>query len=407
MDSQSFRRPRRLMETGQFGWNASVVMRDPWLSRFAAEVTGLVVTAFNVVVSEHGIGLSISSPNSVNPYSDNSTSRLRVSMCAVPNTNLTFLPIREVDEIMVITQMWGMAVYHYFGENLSKVAYLQGYLRRYPHVLLHLPADPRHLSYIGQGLAIFNIPLNRTIWGSVRARIAHFPEGSGCGGLFPSFQLVMREQIRVALDVPRSLDIWGNGCRTGGGLASCFWSFPTYHSRILQCVMHNYLSLSGQQQPMANTYRNAIAEHQMQLEARVHESMQATPILVLVKRKGARHIVNYDELKRVLLALPIIIREHLEGATINDVFLLYSNASIIVAPHGAAQVNNIMTPPGAHLVEFNTFQGTNFMYHSLSCTLGHNYSFFMPKNSTYGGRGGFKVDVKRVAAHISSVIHTF
>ncbi len=114
---------RGLVETDPFDWNMSVV--KPRL--IFAGVTGLVVTAFNVVVTSIGIGLSIKSPLAVHPgVGAAAPSRLRGVMCAVPDTTNVSEPLIEVDEVIVLTQRWGYAVFHFFAENLSKVIALRG-----------------------------------------------------------------------------------------------------------------------------------------------------------------------------------------------------------------------------------------------------------------------------------------
>jgi capsular polysaccharide biosynthesis protein len=153
---------------------------------------------------------------------------------------------------------------------------------------------------------------------------------------------------------------------------------------------------------MSTAYRTAI------LDAHVEPTPPAgvLPVLVLVKRQGGtRHILNYDALKRALMALPVELHEYLEGTSVSETFLLYSKADVIVAPHGAAQVNNMLSLPGTHLVEFDTFFTSNMMYLNSSCALGHNFSFFVPRNSTKNDVG-FHVDVSRAAAHVSSIVRS-
>ncbi len=274
---------------------------------------------------------------------------------------------------------------------------LAGYIRHYPHVLLHVPTNPRYKEYIAQALALMGVPLNRTVWGNVRARIAHFPEGQGCGGPLQSTRLMVREALRAAVNASRALDVWGDGCGTTG-LRQCFSALPRYTSRILQCVLDTYASTTGTQHPMSTAYRAAI------LDAHMEPTAGVLPVLVLVKRQGkTRHILNYDALKHALTALPVELHEYLEGTSISETFVLYSKADVIVAPHGAAQVNNMLSLPGTHLVEFDTFFDSNMMFHISSCALGHNFSFFMPRNSTYNDVG-FHVDVSRVAAHVLSIV---
>jgi hypothetical protein len=116
-------------ETDLFDWNMSDVRIDPRLKKIFADVTGLVVTAFNVVVTSLGIGLSDTSPLAVHPgVGAAAPSRLRGFMCAVPDTTNASEPLMEVDEVIILTQQWGFAVFHFFAENLSKVIALQGEL---------------------------------------------------------------------------------------------------------------------------------------------------------------------------------------------------------------------------------------------------------------------------------------
>lgn len=181
-DKQTYlksRGKRRLSRDGAT-MNPRFTELNKWV---VSEVTGLVVTAFNVIVTEVGFGISdVLLHNSSTADTTNRT-RLRGMMCMTPDSWLTEVPpSNEEEEIIVLAQNWGHAVYHFFAENFSKAVILQGTLNIrvgwggvgegcwYPKRLsnfshLSLSAPP-HLQVTYGGMRRSRCTFRRTQWDS-------------------------------------------------------------------------------------------------------------------------------------------------------------------------------------------------------------------------------------------------
>lgn len=209
----------------------------------------------------------------------------------------------------------------------------------------------------------------------------------------------MRERLRAISGVPPAVDIWGVGPTQHVVNRPLFalHSMHQYYARFFPCVNEAYIAATGEAHPMLEAHQQFTRG-----VAGSNPPMHIRPQLILVKRTGkTRRVINHEELKHALTRLPVDVFEFQEGLPLNETFKHYALADIIVAPHGAAQINNVLAAPGTHFVELITYSSPNLMYHSFSCQLGHNYTFFMPNNSSQNG--GFNVDVERVVAHIASI----
>lgn len=257
--------------------------------------------------------------------------------------------------------------------------------------------------HVQQALSLLGIPLNRTVSGTIRARIAH--ESQGCGGRTLT-RVTLREELRTLVGATRLLDVWGDGTGLLPPPATQLAPFgfrarARYSARFHQCVLDNYRHAAGGDHPLADAYRAHI-EQARELASAPVGAPKARPLVILVKREGSRRVLNHDELSAALGRLPVDLQVLRDGFHVRDAWRLYHNASVVVAPHGAAQFNTVLAPPGVHVLEFIPFSNSNLVFYDLACHLGHNHSFLMIRNSS--AASALHVDVGRVVQELGHIL---
>ena len=81
------------------------------------------------------------------------------------------------DEVFVISQYWGEAVYHTIAEDLTRAGPYISFLKQHPSIKIHTV----NFKLIGNFLAILGIDRSRLVDKNVRAKIIYVPQGTPCG----------------------------------------------------------------------------------------------------------------------------------------------------------------------------------------------------------------------------------
>ncbi len=114
---------------------------------------------------------------------------------------------------------------------------------------------------------------------------------------------------------------------------------------------------------------------------------------ILIKRKESyRQILNHD----AVFAFLKTVRPDLEwvcfdSLSFSDTVALFSQASLIIAPHGAGLTNMLFSGPGTSIVECMPVENPNLCYWHLSELLGHRYTMIPCPTQ---GASNFIIDVE-------------
>ena len=81
------------------------------------------------------------------------------------------------EEVFVISQYWGEAVYHAIGEDLTRAGPYISFLKQHPNIKIHTV----NFKLIGNFLSILGIDKSRLVAKNVRAKIVYVPQGTPCG----------------------------------------------------------------------------------------------------------------------------------------------------------------------------------------------------------------------------------
>ena len=85
------------------------------------------------------------------------------------------IPFHE--EVFVISQFWGHAVFHAIVEDLTRLGPYIPFLKEHPSIKIHAV----NIGLIGNFLLVLGIDKNRLVSGIVHARLVYIPEGTPCG----------------------------------------------------------------------------------------------------------------------------------------------------------------------------------------------------------------------------------
>jgi len=91
--------------------------------------------------------------------------------------NLVKMPM--YDEVFVITQHWGTAVFHRMVEILPRIALFVDFLKNNPEI--HILAPEQGGGRLGELLRIINLDESRLVTGTVRAKTVYQPRSTICG----------------------------------------------------------------------------------------------------------------------------------------------------------------------------------------------------------------------------------
>jgi hypothetical protein len=96
-----------------------------------------------------------------------------------------------------------------------------------------------------------------------------------------------------------------------------------------------------------------------------------------LSRKGwKRHVLNENEVRRVVSSYGLEIIESMP-TSVEEQIQLFSEASLIVAPHGAALTNLVWCSPGTHVIELFTRSYVMDMYSRISHVLGLRHTYLV------------------------------
>ncbi len=119
-------------------------------------------------------------------------------------------------------------------------------------------------------------------------------------------------------------------------------------------------------------------------------------------KTAGRNVVNEDEVLEALTTLGFVAYT-LENMSFVDQIRLFSQAKIVVAPHGAGLINTIFAPQNLNIIElFTSFGHSSFLV--LSNGLGFQYACLSSGDDT-GQYSDIMVDVAKLRALVADMLH--
>ena len=214
------------------------------------------------------------------------------------------------NEVLVITQFWGTAVYHRMVEIMPRIVFYREFLRDNPHIRIVAPERPG--GRLSELFRIIGVDDSRLVVGPVRAKIVYQPRSSKCG-----FANVQESQMLSAL-------------------------YCEYITRIFPLQPRNKLLLirrSGMRRFAEQKKIEKLLEH------------------------AAR---DYNLTYALFIDNPT--------PSLDDTMMLFHSAVMVVAPVGAGESNIIFSQPGTYVVEgVCNLPYVNLCLQWLAHILGHHW----------------------------------
>lgn len=139
-----------------------------------------------------------------------------------------------------------------------------------------------------------------------------------------------------------------------------------------------------------------------------HSTLSLSPRIYLSRPKSVgRNIINEDEVMAVLAPLGFVAYT-MEELSFADEIRLFSQAEIVIAPHGAGLTNMIFAPQNLIVIDLFGSFGTPCFF-ALAQALGFHYGClgegFDPKNKT-GKYKGITVDIAKLQVLLQKMLDT-
>ena len=191
------------------------------------------------------------------------------------------------DEVLIITQYWGKAVYHRMAEIMPRVVYFREFLNNNPQIRIVAPET--FGGRLSELLRIIGVNNTQLVLAPVRAKVVYLPRSSKCGL---------------------------------GGIQE---------SQTLRALYHEYISRTFPPQPrnrliLIRRSRSRRFTHQQAIEE-------------VVERVAKEYNLTYT----LFIDNPT--------PSLNDTMIMFHSAVVIVAPHGAGLSNMFFSQPSTYIVE--------------------------------------------------------
>ena len=191
------------------------------------------------------------------------------------------------EEVFVISQFWGETVFHAIVEDITRMGPYISFLKEHTSIKIHAV----NIGLVGNFLSVLGIDKNRLVSGIVHARLVYIPEGTPCG-----FARTLGTQML---------------------------------SRALR----------------------------VQMIKRHPRKSQTKRDIVIIKRSGYRRFQHHDAIVKTVLAIaePLAFKIKIFRddpiPPFNELALMFFNAAMVIAPHGAGLANLVLCEPGTVVIE--------------------------------------------------------
>jgi hypothetical protein len=150
--------------------------------------------------------------------------------------------------------------------------------------------------------------------------------------------------------------------------------------KILYVDSRDHFQIREATIPSMDHFSKVIAPWKIETLRAVRDSLPNQPtarsrrLYVSRKRDAVRRVINESELEKILRAAGFTSVE-LESCSWTDQVAMFSEAEVVLAPHGAALANIAFCQRGALLAEINTRAGYRDYYLHLAASAGVRYRF--------------------------------
>ena len=233
------------------------------------------------------------------------------------------------DEVFVASEIWGV-FYHFTIETLPRIFPYVEFLNRHPVIKIHIARSKFAITYF-EAMGIQNAS-RRTITGTVCAKLAYLPQGSGCGTMLP---------------------------------------------------------LQGQS--LSHRFRNQFAKKNRKRNKVI--LIVRTKNRMIVKYRDIAHKLR--NLAKIY-GLEFIVFKDNPPPSFKETLHIFHDAFLIVAPHGAGLTNILWSEPGTYILEVLCYDqdGPRQHYIDLAWSLGHYYYGFPALSVCKPGEKGLRVNAK-------------
>jgi len=214
------------------------------------------------------------------------------------------------DEVLVITQYWGTAVFHRMAEIVPRIVFYREFLRDNPQIRVVAPELPG--GRLSELFRIISVDDMRLVVGPVRAKVVYQPRSSKCG-----MANVQESQTLSSL-------------------------YREHISRTFSPQSRNRLVLIRRTTNRRFTEQGKIEE--------------------LLKQAARNYNLTYT------------VFPDNATPSLNDTMMIFHSAVIIVAPVGAGESNMFFSQPGTYVVEgVCNLPHVNLCFQRLAHILGHHW----------------------------------
>ena len=253
-------------------------------------------------------------------------------------------PSTFVDEVFVISQNMGGGFYHISNTVLPRLVPYLNFLKKHEHIKLHVNMHSPKRAYSKPAyiryLTQLGLHPDRMVEGLIAARVVYLPKGGTC------------------------------------------WHTVQPNGQVLSHVLRNFVRKLFPQETVLQS-RN----------------------LVFIKRLDNRRLNQSDEIKPILHKLAEHYRLNFKmysgSESERDTWLMFYNAVMIVAPHGAGLSNMLLSRPGIYVVEVLCAEEPNFCYKDLAFRQGNYYRGISAKS---GCDDGLSVDIDDVTEAVKAFL---
>ena len=131
------------------------------------------------------------------------------------------------------------------------------------------------------------------------------------------------------------------------------------------------------------------------------------PTIVLTRRRKTRVVKNAEKLEAIVAAhatktgAELLHHDDAQLPPLREQLGMFAAASIVIGPHGAAEVLSVVMPPGSCLVEFLDASDPNLCFARAAVLLGHHY-VAVPMGNGRVSEGGLEQALQRCAAQMGA-----
>ena len=298
-------------------------------------------------------------------------------------------------EVFVISQFWGGGYFHANIENIPRLALYIPFLRKFDHIQIHVASKAR---YIVDNLNALGIVKDRLITGVTKADIVYLPQGTGCGDVHqPSGYLLSSYYHHYIETNLLKISSIGRSVITNMTKYSPKQK-PHDNSPSDPSLLEKQLNCSQSMNLIDQLNHLATKHKDKQYGSRCTEthgtsasrsSSVSNKTVILIKRSEKRWLVQHDEI--ALRLKNMSKRTHLDFVEFSDVklpsfnetLLMFYNAVLIVAPHGAGLSNMIYSRPETYIIEVLCKNEPNFCFRGLAQKQGMHY-YGIPSTTNCG-----------------------